>query len=117
MSALSITAANVVPGTDADIAHGIAGETITAGQPVYRSSTDGKWYKADSNSGTAEARVPLGIALCGSSASQPVSVQKSGTITIAAIKLGEHRREHEWYHRNNNAGCYRIHCYIYRCSE
>ncbi|MBV9549103.1 MAG: hypothetical protein JO256_05450, partial [Alphaproteobacteria bacterium] len=84
MSALSITAANVVPGTDADIAHGIAGETITAGQPVYRSSTDGKWYKADSNSGTAEARVPLGIALCGSSASQPVSVQKSGTITIGA---------------------------------
>ena len=83
MSDISITAASVVAGSNAVIDRkSNAGETITAGQSVYKSSTTGKWMKADSNSGTAEARVPAGIALNGAALNQPLAVQTSGDITI-----------------------------------
>lgn len=84
MSDLSITPANVIAGSNAEITQGRAGETITAGTAVYRNSTTGKWMKADSNSGTAEARQPGGIALNGASDGQPLAVQTSGDITIGA---------------------------------
>lgn len=84
MADLSITATSVVPGANAVTIQGTAGETITAGQAVYKSSTTNKWMKADSNSGTAEARTPTGIALTGSSLNQPIVVQKSGDIAIGA---------------------------------
>lgn len=81
MTDLVITAANVVPGANARFENGFAGETITAGQAVYKAA-DGKWYKADSNSATALARVATAIASNGASANQPITVQKSGKITI-----------------------------------
>lgn len=81
---LSITAANVVAGSNASKESGIAGEAITAGQPVYKDSTTGKYMKADSNSATAEARQPRGIALHAASANQPLAIQTSGDITIGA---------------------------------
>lgn len=84
MSDLSITAANVLPGTDAAMKHGWAGETITAGQTVYKKASDGKYYKADNNAGTSEARTPKGVALNGASAGQPITIQESGDITIGA---------------------------------
>lgn len=84
MTDLTITAANVVAGANALKTSGTAGETITAGQAVYRSSTTGKWMKADSNSATAEARTALGIALNGASDGQPLGIQTSGDITIGA---------------------------------
>jgi hypothetical protein len=61
-----------------------AGEALTAGQLVYRKSSDGKWYKADCNSATAEVRVASAVALTGSAAGQPVVVQRSGSVTIGA---------------------------------
>lgn len=82
MADISITAAGVVPVDGASILHGTSGETITAGKNVYKSSTTNKFMLADSNSATAEARVATGVALCGSSLNQPISVQKSGPITI-----------------------------------
>lgn len=88
MADLSITAANVVPGSNADTVVGTAGETITAGMVVYKSSTTNKWMKADNNAATAEARGSdtsnVGVALTGSSLNQPLVVQKSGDITIGA---------------------------------
>lgn len=84
MTDLSITAANVVAGDDATKKEGLAGETITAGQAVYLSSTSHKWMKADSNSATAEAREAIGIALNGAALNQPVEVQTKGQITIGA---------------------------------
>lgn len=81
---LSVTAANVVPGTDAVINRATAGATITAGQVVYRESATGKFKLADNNSATAEARVPYGIALNGAASGQPIAVQRSGSITIGA---------------------------------
>lgn len=83
MTDLAVTAASVVAGGD-DVTHGTAGTTITAGQTVYKDPTTGKWLLADSNSGTAAARVPGGIALHGASLDQPLAVQKSGPITAGA---------------------------------
>jgi hypothetical protein len=80
---LSITAANVVPGANARMEQGFAGETITAGMAVYKAST-GLWMKADSNSATALARAATGIAMCGSSLNQPITVQKSGVLNLGA---------------------------------
>lgn len=83
-SDLSITAANVAPVAGSTTVSGLAGETVTAGQVVYRSSTTGKYLKADNNSATAEARKALGIALNGASDGQPLKVHTKGKITMGA---------------------------------
>lgn len=83
MADLTITAANVVKGSDATIEQGTAGATITAGQVVYKDA-NGKYQLADSNSATASARSPRGIALNGASANQPLAILRSGAITIGA---------------------------------
>jgi hypothetical protein len=94
MADLTITAASVVPGSNANTVLGTAGETITAGQAVYKNSTSSKWMKADNNAASAEARGSdvsnTGIALTGSSLNQPIAVQLSGDITIgASLTAGE----------------------------
>lgn len=81
MSDISITAANVIAGSD-DVSHVTAAATITAGKVVFKDPTSGKRDLADNNSATAAARVPEGIALNGASLNQPLAIQKSGPITI-----------------------------------
>lgn len=83
MADLAITVANVVQGQDAATETGLAGEAITQGQVVYRAS-DGKYYKADCDSPTAAVRSPRGIAQNAASANQPLTIQRSGDITIGA---------------------------------
>ncbi|WFU88984.1 hypothetical protein QA644_08065 [Rhizobium sp. CC1099] len=85
MADLVITASAVTPGSNATIDHGTAGEAITAGQPVYKSSTTNKWMLADTDSATAEARVAKGIALNGAALNQPVAIHKSGDLTMNAV--------------------------------
>jgi hypothetical protein len=82
MTDIAITAANVVAGANATTVHGTAGEAVTAGQAVYLDPTSKKWMKADSNSATAAARQPGGIALSGAALNQPLTVQTSGDITV-----------------------------------
>jgi hypothetical protein len=82
MADITITAANVVT-TAGDIERGTAGATITAGQVVYKDA-NGKYSLADNNSATAAAKVPRGIALHAASLNQPLSILKSGDITIGA---------------------------------
>lgn len=84
MADLSITAANVVSGEGANIEHGKAGETVTAGKTVYQDAATKRWLLADSNSATAAARAPKGITLNGASLGQPLAVHKSGPLTIGA---------------------------------
>src|SRR6476619_5179803 len=84
MTDLTITPANVLQGSNASTQTGQFGETVTAGQVVYRSSTTALWMKADNNSATIEARHALGIALNGGGAGQPAVVQTAGDITIGA---------------------------------
>jgi hypothetical protein len=88
MADLVITAANVVPGTNATKTQGIAGAAITAGQVVYLDSATNTFKLADCNSGTAAARVPFGVALDNAASGQPITVQTSGPVTIGAAVTG-----------------------------
>jgi hypothetical protein len=83
MSDLSITAANVISGSD-DITHGTAGAAVTAMQTVYKDPITSKWLLSDNNSATVAARVPGGVALHAASPGQPLAIQKSGPITAGA---------------------------------
>ena len=84
MADISITAANVVKGSNAVVEAGTAGATITAGQVVYKDAADGKYKLADADSATAAAKAPRGIALNGASNNQPLSIIRSGDVTIGA---------------------------------
>lgn len=84
MADIVITATSVVAGSGAETVQRVAGETIIAGQPVYRAAATGLAMKADSNSASAEARIPEGIALNGGAVNQPILVQKGGSLTIGA---------------------------------
>lgn len=86
MSDLSITAANVLAGTDSTAEWGTAGATITAGKSVYYDEASGKWKLADCDDATAAVRMSVkgGIALNGASDGQPLKVLRSGDITIGA---------------------------------
>ncbi|MCU0466591.1 MAG: hypothetical protein MUF38_18745 [Anaerolineae bacterium] len=80
MTDLTITAANVIPGSDASFITGVAGATITAGQAVYRDATTGRFLLADAD---AEASAKLeGIAVNGASTGQNITIQIGGEITI-----------------------------------
>lgn len=83
MADLIITATSVVPGADASMQQGIAGETITAGQSLYLKAADGKLWKAQCD-GTAEEATCEGIALNGAAPNQTVAYVKEGTVTIGA---------------------------------
>lgn len=84
MAALSITAANVLAGSNASTRQGTAGATITQGQVVYFDDTTNTYKLADTNSATAAARSPASIALNGASSGQPLMVLTAGDVTIGA---------------------------------
>jgi hypothetical protein len=85
MADLDLTPSAIIPGLNSAQEHGTAGETITAGKSVYKSATTKKWMLADSNSATAAARQAGGIALNGASDGQPITVHKSGDLTVGAV--------------------------------
>lgn len=87
MADITITAANVVAGTNAKISHGVAGVAVTAGQWVYLDSTTGKYGLADTDSATAGVRSAIGVALNTAAANQPLAVQSDGQITIGGAIL------------------------------
>lgn len=85
MAALTITASAVKKGTGALFnANYTAGETITAGMPVYLNSSDGKLYKCDANLSQA-ASLPVGISLHAALADQVLAYQYAGTLAFGAI--------------------------------
>jgi hypothetical protein len=86
MADLSITAANVEKASDAIYETGIAGDTITAGESVYKDASDSnKWKKAAANSTAAVAgSAGCGIALNGAAAGQPLTVQTGGSLDLGA---------------------------------
>jgi hypothetical protein len=87
MTALTITAASVAAGEDSTRDIGKAGTAITAGQVVYKAA-DGTYKLAGTKDALAIVRKPLGIALNGAAAGQPVAVLTKGPITIGATLVG-----------------------------
>lgn len=89
MADISITPGNVVmvSGTTETGVAGVA-MTITAGQAVYKKASDGLFYLADCDAVAVAANTGIddvyGIALNGASPGQPLTVQRTGTITIGA---------------------------------
>lgn len=82
MANLTITVGNVIAASTASKASGLAGETITAGMPVY-THTDGLFYKADTD--TALHAAATGISLHAASANQPLQIITSGALTLGSI--------------------------------
>jgi hypothetical protein len=82
MTDISITAASVIAGSSAKTISGTLGETITAGQAVYRDSSTRKFKKADANGASEMIRKAIGIALNGGADGQPGEVLTEGDITI-----------------------------------
>lgn len=82
MADVSITAANVIAGSTAQQANGIAGVAITAGQVVAFDSSVGTVKLADVNSASVWQRTPIGVALNTAAAGQPVVYQTGGDITV-----------------------------------
>lgn len=82
MADLTITTTAVLPGTNAILDSGIAGETIAAGKVVFLNTTTNRIMLSDNN-GTG-TRTVTGIALNAASTGQPVDYQKGGDITIGA---------------------------------
>ena len=85
MADLVITASAVLAGSNAIKEAGTAGATITAGQVVYKDADDGKYKLADADAATAEERTARGIALNGASDGQPLTVIRSGDLTMNAV--------------------------------
>jgi hypothetical protein len=87
MADLTVTAANVAPGTDATIERNYnAGATITAGQTVYLSTTTNTWLLADANLSQAAA-VLGGVALNGAASGQPLAVLTRGNLNPGATAV------------------------------
>ena len=83
MADLTITAANVAKGTNArDTSSYLAGAAITAGQSVYLDTATSTIKLADADAlASSDA---FGIALNSAASGQPITVQRSGNITIGA---------------------------------
>lgn len=94
---LVITAANVAAGANALKESGTAGETITAGQPVYLDSAT-KTYKL-SDADAAGKQAVRGIALNGASSGQPLTIHRQGDLTIGATLVAGSR-----YYLSGTAG-------------
>jgi hypothetical protein len=88
---ITITAASVLSSTAASVSEGVAGDTITAGQPVYKDATDsGKIKLADAN---VLAKIAVvGISIHGAAAGQPIKYATKdsaftlgGTVAAGAV--------------------------------
>lgn len=85
MADISVTATSVAPVSDAATAYGTAGETLTAGQPVYRDPADSNYFKKCQKDGTVQESLVYGITLNGGARGQPIKVQTGGVINLGAI--------------------------------
>lgn len=83
MPDLVLTPAQVLPGSGAAYTYGSAGVAITAGQVCYLDATTNTFKLADANATVATATVK-GIAMHAAEIGQPLTLQRSGDITLGA---------------------------------
>ena len=88
MSDLAITAANVSAGAGATLDTGTAGATITAGQVLYKDTTDSNKLKLADQDAAATA-VVAGVAVHGAASGQPLDYIKGGTLNlVGGVTIG-----------------------------
>ena len=83
MADITITAANVKKNSTTITEEGIAGATITAGQPVYKDSIDGKLKLADADLSLAGAEA-IGVAMHAALLDQPLEYAVGGEVVYGA---------------------------------
>lgn len=83
MAALTITPAQVLPGSDATFEEGAGSEAITPGQPVYKNASTLKWTRAAKTSAAAAAARGIAVSECAADG-QRLVVQTGGTLTLGA---------------------------------
>lgn len=82
MADITVTAANVVPGTTgAEFENGTFGATVTAGQTVYLDSSTNTYKLADANASVYTANM-RGIAMNGGASGQKAVIQRKGRYTV-----------------------------------
>ncbi len=88
---LTITAANVkIVDNDSENSRVRYGEAVTQGQALYRKASDGKYYKADSDSATLENTQASAIALTPGATNEYGYVITEGLLSIGAtLTVGE----------------------------
>lgn len=84
MADLTITAASVEIVLGSSTVEGTAGETITAGQPVYKDASDSDKVKAADANASKESADCVGIALHGATDGQPLVYVSSGDVDLGA---------------------------------
>jgi len=94
MADTTITAANVRAGSlaaGAKISTVTAGESITAGQIVYKKASDSEYYKADANSSAETAgSSDLAVALTNAGDGEALVIQTKGLYTVGGtVVLGQ----------------------------
>ena len=89
MADVTVTAANVVPAAGATLEKVTAGATITAGQVVYKDTTDANKVKLADADAQATALV-AGIAVGGAANNQPLFIVTKGDISFGAIFTAGH---------------------------
>lgn len=87
MTDLSITAGNVLPGSNATVAVKTAGEAIDAGEAVYYDEAARELKLADADAGASgdAIRKPDGIAINSAGDGQPCSYVKQGDVTLGSV--------------------------------
>lgn len=89
MADISVTAASVQKTANTSIKAGVAGATVTAGQPVYKDSADEDQLKPALATAAATAAC-VGIALNGAADGQPLRYATRGNLTFnAALAAGQ----------------------------
>lgn len=84
MADLTITASAVVKTSTTSILEGIAGGTVTAGQPVYKDTTASNTLKPCDADVLASSKA-VGIALHSASTNQPLKYASRGDLTMGAV--------------------------------
>lgn len=89
MADVSVTAASVVKTATTIFGIGVAGGTVTAGQPVYQDTTASNKLKPADADVLATSKV-VGIALHGASDGQPLQYAYGGNLTFnSAFTVGQ----------------------------
>lgn len=87
MANITVSAAGVAKGSNATFETGVAGATITAGQVLYKDTSDSNKLKLAISTTLAASQV-AGIALHGASAGQPIQFQTDGDLLLVGTTLG-----------------------------
>lgn len=86
MADITVAVASVVADTDATIDEGVAGATITAGQPIYKDTTNSNKL-APCDGDVLASSIVAGISLHAALAGQPIKYVTRGGVTLGVANL------------------------------